>query len=85
MVEETKKNKWKFLEEVVMFIVYLLIVASVIFGIGWVKYVVFGNMTTGQYIQKVRDEWPRQIAKGYERITNTIKRASDISDIEVKK
>lgn len=30
----------------------------VIFGWGWLSDVVFGNMTTGQYIQKVKTEWP---------------------------
>ncbi len=53
-------------------------IVLVIFGWGWMSNVVFSNMTTGQYFQKVKTEWPVTINNMKIKLQEIANRATDV-------
>lgn len=56
---------------------WAVLAVLLLFGIGWLSDVVFGKMTTGQYIQKVRwqvtkvaEEWPLKLQTAFQRVSD---------------
>ena len=85
MVDQKTRNNgidWQAVDDFIsaasMPLGFLLIIGIMLFGGGWLTNVVFGKLTTGQYLNRVKIEWPRKVQGAIPKIQNAIMRIADI-------